>query len=32
VASIKPNKSGSGMIGTGSGVGQFNVINMPLRE
>jgi uncharacterized protein (TIGR03435 family) len=33
VASIKPNKSGSGMIGIRfPGVGQFNVINMPLRE
>ena len=33
VASIKPNKSGSGTIGIRfPGVGQFNVINMPLRE
>lgn len=33
VASIKPNKSGSGMIGIRfPGVGLFNVINMPLRE
>ena len=33
VASIKPNKSGGGMIGIRfPGVGQFNVINMPLRE
>ena len=33
VASIKPNKSGSGMIGIRfPGVGQFSVINMPLRE
>ena len=33
VASIKPNKSGSGMIGIRfPSVGQFNVINMPLRE
>ena len=33
VASIKPNKSGAGMIGIRfPGVGQFNVINMPLRE
>lgn len=33
VASLKPNKSGGGMIGIRfPGVGQFNVINMPLRE
>ena len=33
VASVKPNKSGSEIIGIRfPGVGQFNVINMPLRE
>ena len=33
VASVKPNKSGSMNIGIRfPGVGQFNVINMPLRE
>ena len=33
VASLKPNKSGSNNIGIRfPGVGQFNVINMPLRE
>ena len=33
VASVKPNKSGSGMIGIRfPGVGQFNVVNMPLSE
>ena len=33
VASLKPNSSGSGMIGIRfPGVGQLNVTNMPLRE
>ena len=33
VASVKPNRSGSGIIGIRfPGVGQFNVTNMPLRE